>query len=74
MEAAAVVDAVHRGKSVTSVPMSSALEGLQLRLADSVSSSPAAVAVFPRQAPPASEPDVPRSKLPALASPLIDSL
>ena len=69
MEAAVVVGAVHPGKSVTSVPVPSALEGLQLRVAESVAPSPAAVTVFRRQTPPASEPDAPRSKLPAGASP-----
>ena len=69
MEAATVVGAVHRGKSVTSVPVPSALEGLQLRVADSVAPSPTAVTVFLRPTPPASAPDAPRSKLPAGASP-----
>ena len=63
----------HRGKSVTSVPVPSALEGLQLWVVDSVSPSPAAVTVFLHQAPPALEPDAPRSKLPAGASPPTDS-
>ena len=69
-EAVAVVGAVHRGKSVTSVPMSSVLKGLLLQLVDSVSPSPS---VFLRRTPPASEPDAPRSKLPALANPTLDS-
>ena len=44
-EAAAVIDAVLRGRSITSVPMPSTLEGSQLRVDDSVSPSPAAVTV-----------------------------
>ena len=69
-EAAAVVGAVHRGRSVASVPTPSALEGSQLRVADSVSPSPAAVTVFLHQVvPPASVPEAPRSLVPAGASP-----
>ena len=35
-EAAVAIGAVHQGKSATSVPVSSVLEGLQPRVADSV--------------------------------------
>ena len=73
MEAAFAVGAVHRGKSATSVPVSSVLAGLQLRVADSVPPSPAAVTVLPCLISPASEPDAPRSKLRAGASLLTDS-
>ena len=63
VEAAFAVGAVHRGKSATSVPVSSLLAGLQPRVADSVPPSPAVVTVLPCLISPASEPDVPRSKL-----------
>ena len=73
MEAAVAVGAVHRGKSATSVPVSSVLEGLQPRLANSVAPSPAVVTFLPCLISPASEPDAPRSKLRAGASFLTDS-
>ena len=56
--AAVAVVAVHRGKSTTSVPVSSVLEGLQPRVADSVAPSPAVVTVLLYPISPASEPDV----------------
>ena len=68
-EVAAVVGADHRGRSVASVPMPSALEGLQLRVGD----SPADVTVFLHQVPPASEPEAPRLLVPAGAIPPTDS-
>ena len=55
-EVAAVAGAVCRGKSVTYVPMSSALGGSRLWSTDSVSPSPAAVTVSRPLIPPASEP------------------
>ena len=67
------VVAVHRGKSATSVPVSSVLEGLQPRVADSVAPSPAVVTVSPCLISPASEPDAPRSKLRAGSNLLTDS-
>ena len=72
-KAAVAVGAVHRGKSATSVPVSSVLAGLQPWVADSVPPSPAVVTVLPCLISPASEPDVPRSKLHAGASLLTDS-
>ena len=72
-EAAVAVGTVHQGKSATSVPVSSVLEGLQPRVADSVAPSPAVVTVFPFLITPASEPDAPRAKLRAGASLLTDS-
>ena len=74
MEAAVAVGAVHRETSLTTVPVSSVLEGLQLRVADSVAPSPAAVTVLLCPTPPASEPDARRSKSPAGASPLTGSV
>ena len=71
-EVAAVAGAVHRGKSVTSVPMSSALGGSRLWSADSMSPSPAAVTVSRPLVPPASEPAAPRSLAPAGACPPTD--
>ena len=70
MEAAVAVGTVRRETSLTTVPVSSVLEGLQLRVADSVAPSPAAVTVFLCPTPPALEPDAPRSKSPTGASPL----
>ena len=72
-EAAVAIGAVHQGKSATFVPVSSVLEGLQPRVADSVAPSPAVVTVFPYLISPASESDAPRSKLRAGASLLADS-
>ena len=63
----------HRRKtSLTTVPVSLVLEGSQLRVADSVALSPAAVFLCPT--PPASEPDASRSKSTAGASPLTGSV
>ena len=45
-EAATAIVAVHRVKSATSVPVSSVLEGVQRRLADSAAPSPAVVTVL----------------------------
>ena len=59
-EAAVAVVAVHRGKSATSVPVSSALEGLQPRVADSVAPSPSVVTVLLCLISPASETDAAR--------------
>ena len=73
MEAAFAVGAVHRGKSATSVPVSSVLAGLQLWVADSVPPSPAVVTVLPCLISQASETDAPLSKLRAGASLLTDS-
>ena len=72
-EAAVAVGAVHPGKSATSVPVSSVLEGLQPRVADSVAPSPTVVTVVPYLITPASEPDAPRWKLSVGASLLTDS-
>ena len=71
-EMAAVAGTVHRGRSITSVPMSSSLEGSRLWVADSVSPSPAAVTVSRHQVPLASEPAAPRSSAPAGAGPPTD--
>ena len=73
VEAAFAVGAVHRGKSATSVPMSSVLAVLQPRVADLVPPSPAVVTFLPCLISPDSEPAVPRSKLHAGASLLTDS-
>ena len=73
MEAAFAVGAVHRGKSATSVPVSSVLAGLQPRVADSVPPSPVVVTVLPCLISPALEPDAPQSKLRTGASLLTDS-
>ena len=72
-EAAAVVDAVLQGRSITSVKMLSALEGSQPQVDDSVSPSPVAITIFPHQAPPASEPEAPRVLVPTGANPPTDS-
>ena len=56
-EAVAAVVAVHRVKSATSVPVSSVLEGLQLRVPDSVAPSPAVATVLLCLISPASESD-----------------
>ena len=71
-EVAAVAGAVHQGRSVTSVIMSSSLEGSRLWLADSVSPSPAAVTVSRHPVPPASEPAAPQLSAPAGAGPPTD--
>ena len=73
MEAAIAVGAIDRGKSATSVLVSSVLAGLQPRVADSVAPSPAIITVLPCLISQASEPDAPRSKLRAGASLLTDS-
>ena len=73
MEAAFAVGAVHRGKSATSVPVSSVLAGLQPRVAESVPPSPAVVTVLLCLISPVSEPDAQWSKLHAGASLLTDS-
>ena len=73
VEAASAVGAVHRGKSATSVPVSSVLAGLQPRVADLVPPSPTVVTVLPCLISPDSEPAVPRWKLHAGASLLTDS-
>ena len=73
MEAAFAVGTVHRGKSATSVPVSSVLADLQPRVADSVPPSPAVVTVLPCLISPASEPDAPLWKLRAGASLLTNS-
>ena len=52
MEAATVVGAGLRGRSVTSVSNPSALEGSQPQVDDSVSPTPVAVTISPQQAPP----------------------
>ena len=72
VEAAFTVDAVHRGKSATSVPVSSVLAGLQPRVADLVSPSPAVVTDLPCLISLDSGPDVSQSKLYAGASLLTD--
>ena len=51
--AATVVGAVLRGRSATSAPIPSALEGSQPQVDDSVFPSPVAVTTSPLQAPPA---------------------
>ena len=71
VEAAFAVGAVHRGKSATSVPVSSVLAGLQPWVGDLVPPSPAVVTVLPCLI--SSEPAVPRSKLHAGASLLTDA-
>ena len=73
MEAAFAVGAVHRGKSATSVPVSSVPAAFKPRVADLVPPSPAVVTDLPCLISPDSEPDVPRSKLHAGASLLTDS-
>ena len=73
VEAAFAYGAVHRGKSTTSVPVSSVLAGLQPRVADLVPPSPAVVTYLPCLISPVSEHDVPWSKLHDGTSMLTDS-
>ena len=53
----AVAEAVHRVKSATSVPVSSVLESLQLRVPDSVAPSPAVATILLCMVSPASDSD-----------------
>ena len=73
MEAAPVVGAGLRGKSITSVPDPSALEGSESQVDDSVSSSPVAVTIYLQQAPLASGTEALRVLVPSGANPPSDS-
>ena len=72
-EAAVAIVAVHRVKSTTYVPVSSVLEGLQRRVADSVAPSPAVVTVLLCLISPALEPDALRLTLRPGSNMLTDS-